>query len=365
MLFFIKDQELKSMIFNIDNISQTTFQSVKAAYDDGIRDFQFVIDSYGGSFDAGLRIYDLMRSDAENVVAAEVDGNCMSAATIILLSAPLERRTATKNSCFMCHSPLMSFTGDINKTTADQLKGDIDAAYNQLQSIYLERTNSADVIENYMRNEQCFYADEAVRLGFIARTNELYNLKPNKSNFDIMNKRFLKQLVNKIVNGLKNEVVKTKDGVEFDVVALEIGSPADVADGVYELEDGTVITVEAGVIVDIVTPVEETVVENEGEDEAKVEEQADAVEQVLEEAAIEVEEAVTEEEITEIVEQAVEELKEEIVNKYAPLAKLVNELGGVKKLVALKNVKNDKKAFVSEQPKNEKRSLRDLMNLGK
>lgn len=353
------------MIFNISNITDNTYQSIKAAYEDGIRDFTFIIDSYGGSFEAGLRIYDLMRSDAENKVSARVDGNCMSAATIILLSAPKERRTATKHSCFLAHSPLFTYNGDINKTSADQIKADIDAAYNQLKGIYLERTNSAEVIDEYMKAEKTFYADEAVKLGFINRIEELYN-KKQKSFF--MNKKQIKDFIFNIIDRLKNEVVKTKDGKEFDVVSLEVGSPANTADGVYELEDGTVITVEGGVIVDLIAAeVEEPELENEGEEteETAVEEEKEVVEQVVEQVATEVEEAVTEEEIATIVEQAVEELKEEIINKYAPMVQLVNELGGLKKLQALKNVKSDKKNFVSEQPKTEKRSLAELLSIGR
>lgn len=355
------------MIFLINDITYKTYEAIKASYDEGIRDFHFEIDSQGGSLDAAFRIYDLLRGDADCTVSANVDQLCASAATVLLLAAPLEKRSATKHSVFLCHSPLMSFSGDVNLQSVEQLHGTIESAYNELKNLYLERTNSADVIDSYMKSEKEFYATEAVRLGFISHVNELYNNSNTK-----MSK--IKNLIASILNQLKNEKFKTKDQVEFEALSLEVGAPVEgLTDGVYELEDGTVITVEQGIIVDIIPPVEDPADAPEVENEDPVDEPADApadpeVEKTKEEvvetavaAAEEVAEATTEEEIRQIIEEAISELKEEIINKYKPMAEAVNALGGLERLKSLKNAQPDKKNFQASRKKEAKTSLEVLL----
>lgn len=352
------------MIYNIENITENTFYQIRDAYEEGMKDFQFEIDSTGGSLDAAFRIYDLLRSDPECKVSANVSGNCYSAATVILLTAPAERRTASANSSFLIHSPLMPVMQDINKRSADQLKSDIDAAYNQLQSIYIDRTSvsNKEILDYYMDAERLFYADEALKLGFISRKNIYYNIDKNNHMSRIKN------LITSILNQLKNETYVTKDGVTFEAMSLEVGVPVEgIQDGVYEIDPtGEVITVEQGIIVDVILPSAEPEpavedVKNEGEtpEDAPVEEKKDEVVETVEQVAEEVTEAVSEEEIKQIVEEAIQELKVELENKYQPMCKLVNELGGLDRLKALKNSKSEAKNFKSEKPA--QRSLEELM----
>ena len=112
------------MNIKIQDIDPGTYEAFQAAYDSGDREFNITIDSYGGSLDAAFRIYDLLRGDPDNKVTCSVRGNCISATTVILCAAPLEMRSATKNSTLMIHSPLVSlFCADINKSSAEKLKG--------------------------------------------------------------------------------------------------------------------------------------------------------------------------------------------------------------------------------------------------
>lgn len=351
------------MLFNINDISVLTYNSIKQNYDEGIRDFQFNIDSYGGDFNIALKIYDLLRSDPECKVSARVDGCCMSAATILLLSAPLENRTATQHSVFMCHSPLLPYAENVNLESAKQLEATIQSAYNELVDIYNDRTNAGPIIIEYMKSEREFYAKEAQKMSFIYNIEQLYN-KSNK-----MSK--IKNLINSIISQLKNETFVTKDNVTFEAMSLEVGVPVDgLQDGVYEIEDGTVITVEQGIIVDVIPPVEEPATEpepeavkNEEPATEPVEEKKDEVVETVETVVEQVEEAVSEEEIKQIVEEAIQELKVELENKYQPMCKLVNELGGVERLKALKKAKGETKNFTSEKPKDAPRlSLEELMN---
>lgn len=356
------------MLFNIDDITMLTYNSIKQNYDEGVRDFAFNIDSGGGDFNAALKIYDLLRGDPECVVSARVDGLCMSAATILLLAAPLERRSATQHSIFMCHSPLMPFAENVNLETANQLKDTIQSAYDELVSIYKERTNSEKYIIDYMKAERQFYSKEANKLGFINNIEQLYNRNNRMSR--------IRNLVNSILMQLKNEKFITVDNIEFEALAIEVGAPVDgLQDGVYELLSGEVITVDKGIIIDVIPKPEETVetaeaeptVEAEAEvetepavEEVSVAEAKETVVETVEEVVEQIETAVSEEEIKEAVEAAIAELKQELENKYKDMVELVNSVGGTERLITLKNTMSEQKSFKSEV-KNTKKSLNDLM----
>lgn len=347
------------MIIQIGQIEDSTYQQIRELFDEGIRSFDFIIDSCGGSLDSAFRIYDLLRSDETCIVSAKVDGMCASAATVLLLTAPSERRVATMHSTFLCHSPMLDYVGTINKQSAEELSNTINSAYEQLKNIYIIRTNSGNVIDAYMQSEKIFYADEALKLGFIGLIEKLYNTNTKMSR--------IKNLIQSILNQLKNETYLTVDGKQFEAMSLEVGVPVDnLPDGVYEIDPtGEVITVEQGVIVDVILPVAEPEpavedVKNEEQvEEPQTEEVKQEVVETVEQVAEEVTEAVSEEEIKQIVEEAIQELKVELENKYQPMCKLVNELGGLDRLKALKNSKSEAKNFKSEKPV--QRSLEELM----
>lgn len=356
------------MLIHINDITNALYEEIKALYEKGERSFNFEIDSYGGSLDAAFRIYDLMRGDSENKVTASVKGNCISAATVILLSAPIQNRTATSNSVFLIHSPLININCDVNKSSINNLKNEIESAYDQLKSIYNDRTTINELADSYMTNEKPFYSKEAISLGFISKIDELYN---NKKSYFMKLKNFIFNLISQ----LKNEKYVTKDGIEFEALTLEIGAPVEnISDGVYTLEDDTVITIENGVIIDIIAPTEETPVE-QVEDvvneetpvtETPVEQVEEKVEEIAEEVKDEtvetIEEAVSPEEVTKAVEEAIATLKEQIIEEYKPLVDLVEACGGKQRLLALKNAKNDNKHFDSEINNKNMSSLEMLMN---
>ncbi len=350
------------MIFNIEDITAYTYESVKEAYDSGIRDFHFHIDSLGGELYPALRIYDLLRGDSENIVSAHVEGSCISAATVLLLAAPLERRSATKNSTFLIHSPSIFVIDDVNSKGADRLKSDIDTAYAQLKNIYTERTTIGEAVDSYMDSEKSFFADEAKTLGFISKINEMYNCKPKNN----MNK--LKNFVLSIIQQLKNEKFKTADGTEFEAISLETGVPVSgLEDGVYELETGEVITIENGIIIDIIPKKEP-----KPDDEPKPDPEPGSDDPDINndpnpdpEPDPDPEPSLTEEEIRQIVREEIEKLKDEMTNKYKPLVDLVNSFGGKEKLEALKNAKPADASFNSDVNKpveKKRRSLEEIMN---
>ena len=60
--------------------------------------------SCGGDCVEGYAIYDALRASGKEI-SAKVVGKCASMATVIMLAAPKERRTAHQHAQFLIHSP--------------------------------------------------------------------------------------------------------------------------------------------------------------------------------------------------------------------------------------------------------------------
>lgn len=362
------------------NIDESTIDVVNSAIASPKKEVTLHIDSLGGSLDAGFRCWDSIRMAKDKVFFAKVEGNCMSSASIILCSVPVERRSATPHSVFLIHNPLIETYGTQNLMEIRHLADSMQSASEQIKAIYRERTTMDNsLMESLMNTETEFYADKALEYGLIGRVEELYNKHTRKCIYNktqikrkTMRKNFLNALANAVIGRLLNESYLTTDGQEIDLDAVEVGAVANCPDGVYELaEDGTVVTVENGQVTDIVKKDEETSEEeltNEGEsEEAVVEEAQEALEEVAT-VAEEAESAETVEEVQEIAEQIEEIVKEqfeEVIAKYKSLQNLVKACGGEAKLKALANVKHEKKAFttVSNSKNKGTRSIKELVAL--
>jgi ATP-dependent Clp protease protease subunit len=125
------------------------------------------INSPGGSVDAGFAIYDMARFIAAPVRCI-CTGLTASAAVVVLLSAPAERRLSLPNSRFLIHQPSAGVRG----STAD-----IEIEANQILKIR-ERINGLiseetgqplDKVAEDTRRNYWMDADEAIEYGLIAR----------------------------------------------------------------------------------------------------------------------------------------------------------------------------------------------------
>lgn len=73
-------------------------------------DIVVYINSPGGDVDAGFAIYDMIRFVSSNVKIVGM-GLVASAAALIYLSVPAERRFALRNSTYLIHQPLSELKG--------------------------------------------------------------------------------------------------------------------------------------------------------------------------------------------------------------------------------------------------------------
>jgi len=132
--------------------------------DDPIRIF---IDSPGGDADAGYAIFDMIRFVKPNVWTIGM-GLVASAAAIIQLAAPKERRVGLPNSHYLIHQPLSGIRGvatdiEIHAKELEKLREKIN------RLIADETGNSASQVEKDTDRDYWMNAAEAVSYGLISK----------------------------------------------------------------------------------------------------------------------------------------------------------------------------------------------------
>lgn len=331
----IVGEEEKIMLRNWEGMDGVCYKDIDEFLtsmdkDDDVVDIR--IHCRGGDCVEGWAIYDKLRRSKKKI-SCTVEGECSSMATIILLAAPLERRTAYRNAHFCIHNPALAYP-DLDyytRLTADNLEKNISQLKTQANALrqeekkildlYLTRTNaSKKELQDLMALDTYIGTEEAIEMGFISKTlspltaskSRTFN-NINKSKSKAMNKksvrvdsgvmsRLLAKAGLKKLSDLrmKSLVVTAADGSEL-TVDREEGDPqvgdSATPDGTFVLEDGTEIIVEDGVITEINAP-------DGGEA---------PVDEMDEEELIEQVETLTEEK--EELEERVEELEEELEAK--------------------------------------------------
>lgn len=212
------------------------------------------IDSPGGDLSAAWKIYDLFRESAKKV-KINVSGDCMSAASVILLAASVENRTASKNAQFMIHKPYVGFySGSLDGDTAKAVSNNIDIEADRIKRLYIERTNLNDsCVKLIMEAQQIFNAEMALNFGFIGSINQYLN--NNMSERKSFNERVLTLVASAL--GLKNEneetVIECADGTQFSVKGPElvVGVETNEPDGVKVLPDGKRVLIQEGKVTEI------------------------------------------------------------------------------------------------------------------
>lgn len=279
--------------------------------------------SCGGDTTEGWAIYDALRASGRTI-HAKVVGECASMATILFLSAPKERRSIAKHGKMLIHSPYFPDAGEVTRNNIDTLKAVLEEEHNRMLDVYVERTGvDRATLETQMNNGGWFDADKAVELGFagfIAPELSAEVKKPKS-----MKKNKLKAAFEAFVQAFSTSALTftTKDGQELELEKeegdIEVGDVAE-PDGEFELEDGRIITVKDGVVVDIKQAEEEQPEEEEAPETEAVEEPAEeAPAEDVEELKKQIEELKKEN----------EELKKQLEEK-EEIVEAVNALGGKK-----------------------------------
>lgn len=365
-------------MWGIDN--GVTFQSIDdflSSISEDDKTIDIHIHCRGGNVIEGWAIYDALRHSGKEI-SATIDGECSSMATIVLLSAPKERRKAYMNAHFCIHNPSAttynldwseSLTADnIEKGAArlskqaEQLRSEQD----RILDLYVERTGTdRETLQAVMDKDVIYGMDKAIELGFISEIlppitakrqtpktqNNMHNDKEEVQVKRGILDRILAKAGFKALEDVKivDMVVTAADGSEL-TIERESGDPqvGDSAspDGSFVMEDGTTIVVSDGVITEIIPPVS-------GDEET---------------AALREENERLKSEIASLKEQlGISDAKAKTEEESAILAKVKNA-GGVAwldKILAMKSIHTAQTARreIRETPSNEtptQKALRDL-----
>lgn len=234
------------------------------------------IHSCGGDTVEGYAIYDALRASGKEI-SCTVVGRCASMATIILLSAPLERRKAYPHAKFLIHKPYLARYDDLlDLETIESIKSSLEAEKDKMMAVYVERTGvESTILEVQMNKEAWFGGEVAKQLGIISDVLIPTTAKGTdyKLNSEKMNKEKQVTVKQSIIDRLlaKCGYQKIED---IPVVSMELtdaegntltvereeGEPqvGDAAspDGEHVMPDGKTIIVTDGVITEIKDPEE-------------------------------------------------------------------------------------------------------------
>lgn len=250
------------------------------------------IDCDGGSVEEGLKIYDELRNSGKNIYT-NITGGCHSMAMVLLLSAPLENRSANRNCRALIHKVYAPVFDPINADDAEDIAAMLKLEQEAILDIYVDRTGKdRALMEEVMNQEKTHNAKSLLELGFISKinsynTNQLFRkMAKEPKNTSNAFQAFMDK-----VNAFRNR--KSGNPVNFDyldadgnVVLSTVGDEDNLAEGVeatlssgetsgtVTLEDGRVVTVTDGIVTDIEEP------ETEDKDlEARVKELEDLMEE--------------------------------------------------------------------------------------
>lgn len=235
------------------------------------------IHSCGGDCIEGYAIYDALRASGKEI-SCKVVGTCASMATVILLAAPAERRTAYEHSRMCIHNPYAygaSLSGKVTPERLESIAADLRAEKEKMLSLYVERTGQPrETLEAQMESDSWFSPEKAIELGFISSIvpalsakKEVTNKKKNdmvKTEKEVkVQSSLLDRLLRKCGYAKIEDVpavaitLKTSTGEELNVEReegeIQVGDPAS-PDGEHVLEDGRTVVVSDGVITEIREP---------------------------------------------------------------------------------------------------------------
>lgn len=275
-------------MWGIDN--GVTFQSIDeflSSISEEDKTIDIHIHCRGGNVIEGWAIYDALRHSGKEI-SATIDGECSSMATIVLLSAPKERRKAYTNAHFCIHNPSAttynldwpgSLTADNIEKGAARLSKQAEqlrAEQERILDLYVERTGTdRETLQSVMNEDVIYGMDKALELGFISEIlppiTAMRKTPKNQNNMNDKEEvkvkrgildRILAKAGFKALEDVKivDMVVTAADGTEL-TIERESGDPqvGDAAgpDGSFVMEDGTTIVVADGVITEIIPPVSE------------------------------------------------------------------------------------------------------------
>jgi ATP-dependent Clp protease protease subunit len=149
------------------DLAETTVRQLSLLEDSSDEPVRIFIDSPGGDADAGYAIFDMIRFVKPPVWTIGM-GLVASAAAIILLASPKERRIGLPNSHYLIHQPLSGIRGvatdiEIHAKEIEKLRAKINRLISEETGIDVGQVEK-DTDRDYWMN-----AEEAAKYGLLSR----------------------------------------------------------------------------------------------------------------------------------------------------------------------------------------------------
>lgn len=126
------------------------------------------INSPGGDVDAGYAIYDMIRFVKCPVIIIGM-GLVASAAALVLLAVPAERRVGLPNSSYLIHQPLSQMRGNATEIEIHALQ--LEKIKAKINKVISEATGkSLDQVAKDTDRDHWLNAEEALEYGLISKT---------------------------------------------------------------------------------------------------------------------------------------------------------------------------------------------------
>jgi len=138
--------------------------------DDSEKEIKIFINSPGGDVDAGYAIYDMVRFISPKVIMIGA-GLVASAASLVLLAVPSDRRLGLPNSTYLIHQPMSGMRGVA--TAIEIYSKQIDKLREKLDNVIATATNkSIEEVKKDTERDYWMFSEEAKEYGLISRIVE-------------------------------------------------------------------------------------------------------------------------------------------------------------------------------------------------
>lgn len=138
--------------------------------DDSEKEIKIFINSPGGDVDAGYAIYDMVRFISCPVVMIGA-GLVASAASLVLLAVPSERRVALPNSTYLIHQPMSGMKGVASDI--EIYSKQIERLRLKLDTVIATATNkSVEEVKQDTERDHWLFSEEAKEYGLVSRIVE-------------------------------------------------------------------------------------------------------------------------------------------------------------------------------------------------
>ena len=149
------------------DLAEKTIRQLILLEDMGEEPIRIFIDSPGGDADAGYAVFDMIRFIKPPVLTIGM-GLVASAAAIIQLASPKDRRLGLPNSHYLIHQPLSGIRGvatdiEIHARELDKLRAKINRLISEETGV------SPDQVEKDTDRDYWMNAEEAAKYGLISR----------------------------------------------------------------------------------------------------------------------------------------------------------------------------------------------------